>query len=180
MADRPDITPELLRQLVRYEPDTGKLFWLFREPHHFPNPKNAMRWNVRYAGREAFCAVTKEGYRRGVVRKVNLFAHRVAWAIYYGAWPLGEIDHINGQPADNRIHNLRDVDHKTNQRNLKIPRHNRSGFIGVKRVRGKWQARINVDGREHAVRGLETRLDAQKARKELEQKFGFHANHGSR
>jgi len=35
MADRADITPELLRQLLRYEPETGKLFWKARTPDMF-------------------------------------------------------------------------------------------------------------------------------------------------
>lgn len=59
-------------------------------------------------------------------------AHRVAWALHYGEWPKGAIDHINGDGADNRIANLRDVDTRTNQQNQRRAKSNNStGWLGV-------------------------------------------------
>ena len=42
-----------------------------------------------------------------------------------------EVDHINGDSADNRRENLRIIKKHENQQNLKIPRNNTSGFKGV-------------------------------------------------
>ena len=68
---------------------------------------------------------------------VRLMAHRVAWAIYYGVWPTGMIDHINGDGLDNRICNLRDVTHKENARNSRRKATNKSGCSGVMRDKHK-------------------------------------------
>lgn len=75
-------------------------------------------------------------------------AHRIAWLFSYGFWPDGDIDHINGNPADNRLNNLRDVSRSVNQQNLRRARRdNATGLLGVKRARNRFEARINVGGR---------------------------------
>ena len=76
-------------------------------------------------------------------------AHRLAWLLTHGAWPAGDIDHINGIRTDNRIANLRDVSRSVNQQNLKTARRdNQTGLLGVKKTRcGTFEARINLNGR---------------------------------
>ena len=134
-SDLPSI--KLLRKLVRYEPNTGKLFWSKRTPDMFkPKGKKSAEgccanWNSRYAGKEAFIFQGPNGHLYGRFFKKGIFAHRVAWAIYYGEWPKNYIDHINGIAFDNRIDNLRDVTHQENMKNAKIPKTNKSGVCGV-------------------------------------------------
>jgi hypothetical protein len=70
-------SPEVLRQLLRYEPETGKLFWLPRSEHWFraTSGRSAIHacanWNARYAEREAFTSVDQNGYRVGTVLNVH-------------------------------------------------------------------------------------------------------------
>lgn len=73
-------------------------------------------------------------------------AHRLVWLHVHGKWPLGELDHINGNKSDNRIENLRDVSRATNMENVRRPRtNNSSGYLGVSLDRaGFWAAKINV------------------------------------
>ena len=58
-------------------------------------------------------------------------ASRLAWMIYYGKMPDKFIDHINGNPSDNRICNLREATILQNRANVKIFKNNQSGFKGV-------------------------------------------------
>lgn len=133
-----DLTPEKLRSLLRYEPETGRLFWKDRP--------DDPAWTGRLAGKEAFTSVNTTGRLTTTIYRRTYKAHRVAWAIHYGVWPR-MIDHINGDPKDNRIANLREATPRQNQYN----RGGQSGFKGVcwhKRAQ-RWQAQIATpDGRK--------------------------------
>jgi hypothetical protein len=100
-------------------------------------------------------------------------AHRLIWAIVYGEFPKGQIDHINGIRHDNRIDNLRDVTQQQNAHNKKeIFKTNTSGYKGVcwnKRSK-KWQSCISVNKKtiylgvfEDAKLAHQAYLDAKKA-----------------
>lgn len=179
MAKRPLPTPEELRQLLDYDPETGKLFWKERPLGLFPDDRSGKIWNTRFAGREAF-AKQVTGYLQGGVWGTRVLAHRAAWAITHGRWPDAEIDHINGKRDDNRILNLRAVSHQENCRNSRRPSNNTSGHVGViwcKRSK-RWVARISMDKKIKHVGAFRKKLDAIAARKQAEQDFCFHANHG--
>jgi len=165
------LTPELLRKLLAYDPDTGALTWLFRSNAAF---------NARWAGTPAFTASTCRGYRRGRILHNHYYAHRVIWAMTHGAWPENVIDHINGVTDDNRIANLRAVTVQENQRNISMPINNTSGHMGVywhKSVQ-KWQAQINVDNKHIHLGSFADKQDAVSARKAAELEYNFHINHG--
>lgn len=148
-------SPDILRQLLRYDPDTGKLFWKQRalSLFHGNGSVNARRacatWNARYAGREAFTTKTHQGYLSGMVFGVPLRAHRVIWAIQTGAWPAEMVDHADGQPGNNKWVNLRAATRRENARNAKKGTHNTSGIKGVswRKDEKKWRAQIRFGGR---------------------------------
>ena len=163
---------DYLRQRLRYEPETGKLYWLYYEGV----PK---RWLTRYANKEAFTANNKS-YKVGEVARVTFKAHRVAWALYYGEWPKDQIDHINGIRYDNRIVNLRVATNQENMKNARRFSTNTSGVCGVSRLKKKerWQAYISTSGKRKNLGHFNTLEDAVKARKDAEVKNGYHENHG--
>ena len=172
MADR-DLPPaEYLRQRLRYDPETGKLYW--RE-----NPTAPKTWNTRYADTEAF-TTNFSGYRQGTLDKRRYLAHRVAWAIYYGDWPADSIDHIDHDPCNNRIENLREVSHAENMKNMRMHRTNTSGATGVywHPRRSKWMAAIRASDMLHHLGYFNNIGDAIAARKAAEAEYGFHTNHG--
>lgn len=152
MATRILPTPEQLRELLTYDPETGKLFWMERPVSMFNGERelSANKWNSRFAGREAFTCVLDSGYRTGLVFRKAYKAHRVAWAIFHGRWPRGQIDHVNGDKQDNRIINLREASQSENKRNTAIYRNNTSGYKGVcwHRATGKWISQIGLGGKQ--------------------------------
>lgn len=149
MATRILPTPEQLRELLRYEPDTGKLFWKERPLNSFDSARIGKTWNARYADREALTYVHKSGYRQGIVLGLSLKAHRVAWALHYGMWPEADLDHVNCDKGDNRIENLRSASRPQNGWNVGRPSTNTSGYKGVTffQQTQKWRARITVGGK---------------------------------
>ena len=174
-------TPEQLRKLLRYEPETGKLFWLPRPESMFSASRYCRSWNTRNANKEAFTAVVPEGYRLGSVFSHLYRAHRVAYAIYHGHWPEKDIDHINGDPADNRVSNLRSVSRAMNLRNQKRYKSNTSGHTGVSfyRATGKWVAYIKTGSRLKYLGYFINIEDAIAARKAAEKGHGFTERHGT-
>jgi len=184
MAKKPLPSPEVLRQLLRYEPETGKLFWKERGPEWFSDGRraakdNAATWNARYSGVEALTAVSGEGYNQGALLGGRYFAHRVIMAMVYGETPE-QVDHINGNRQDNRLANLRGVTRQQNQQNKQRLKNNKSGCTGVAwhQVSGKWRSEIKVNNQSLHLGSFYNFDDAVAARKKAEKEHGFHANHG--
>ena len=182
MAAEIDIA--LLRRLLRYEPETGRLYWLPRTPDLFKTTTkrtaqhSCNAWNSRCANKQAF---TRRGAAlQGTLLGKTCLAHRVAWALHCGAWPENEIDHINGNRHKNNIQNMRDVTHKVNSRNLAVPATNTSGIMGVSwhKQRKRWRADIKADKYHRHLGYFEKVEDAVAARKAAERDLGFHRNHG--
>lgn len=187
MTTRDLPSPENLRQLLRYDPATGKLYWLPRAVEMF----NDMRlsdgrwrkaevvchwWNTRFAGKEALTSRIQSGYPSGAVGKKYVAAHRAAWCLHYGEWPSGFIDHINGDRADNRIGNLRVVDNRTNCKNQKMRSTNTSGAMGVRwhRTKRRWDVSIGT----RFVGSSADKVEAIAMRRAAEEAEGYHATHG--
>ncbi len=176
------VTPEMLRAVLRYEPETGRLFWRERTVNmvagKVSNPEAwCASWNSINAGREAFTLADKEGYRAGTVYGRRLPAHRVVWAIVHGAWP-GQIDHINGARNDNRLVNLRDVSAGENLRNKRAYKKNTSGVPGVRQRGARWEVTIGVGGRNEHLGSFADREEAIAVRRAAEARMGYHENHG--
>jgi hypothetical protein len=172
MKDLPSI--EYLRKPLRYEPETGKLFWLDCDDM----PK---WWRTAWADKDAFTSLQTRGYRQGAINGKSLLAHRVAYAIYYAKWPEDEIDHINGNRQDNRIWNLRVVSRQENLQNCAIKSNNKSGVCGVywDKRRRKWEARIGIGGRSIKLGHFSSLTDAKATRVAASKHYGFTDRHGT-
>ena len=175
------VTVEVLRELIDYDPETGKMFWRRRDHKWFNDKQEFRRWNTRYAGKECF-NYANAGYMRSKIFRKDYAAHRVAWAIHHGAWPAGMIDHIDGDRQNNRASNLRVVSPLENSRNIGLSQKNKSGYHGVAlnpRTR-KWIARICDSGRQIHLGSFDGKAAAVAARKAAERDLGYHPNHGRR
>lgn len=125
-----------LREMLAYDHESGRLTWLIARPR-----------GVRPG--DTFGCVNAIGYRVGCVDGVQLFAHRVAWALHHGSWPSSFLDHKNRKRDDNRLCNLRLCGQSQNVMNTDVDRRNKSGVKGVcwNAKSGKWQAGIKCKGR---------------------------------
>lgn len=98
-------TPDLLRQLLHYDPETGLLTWKPRPVGTSSARTLVKHWNSHHAGK-----VAGTPHRDGTiaVKILNriLLAHRVIWAMVHNDWPEC-VYHRNGKTADNRLVNLR-------------------------------------------------------------------------
>lgn len=182
MASKSLPSPEVLRQLLRYEPETGKLFWRERSAESFTSKseKTAHWWGKKFAGKEGFTHLSKRGYLVSSIDGRTVSAHRAAWAIHYNEYPSGQVDHINGDRTDNRLVNLRDVVQAENARNAAMSSLNTSGVQGVylHRQTGKWCAQIRAFGKTVGLGLFQAKSDAIIARKAAERVLGYHPNHG--
>lgn len=177
-----------LRQLLDYDPETGRLTWKAREAASFESfgksgrtiEVRAKLWKTIREGRPAMEIVShNDGYFRGGFDGECYAAHRIIWKWWHGDEPQ-IIDHANGRRRDNRITNLRAATHSLNARNVGINPRNTSGRTGVKPSSSgkKWQATICVDGRRLHLGTFERFEDACRARSMADVKYGFGENHG--
>ena len=157
-----------LNEVLSYNPKTGELRW------------KVNKRNVK-AGNKAGCLLRRTGYRSISIDGAVYLEHRICYKIATG-WDPGmfEIDHINGVRDDNRISNLRMVDHATNGKNTCMKKNNSSGHNGIyfHKATKKWMARARVNHKWHYLGIFEKLEDAVAARAAADVKYGFHVNHG--
>lgn len=177
-----EIDIEYLRECLTYCQRTGALSWNARPRHHFKSEAAMRSFNTRYAGRSFGCVHISRSpsYIVGSIAGGTRRAHRIAWAMHWGEWPKGEVDHINHDGTDNRMANLRCVTHAENARNVPPSKANRSGCTGVHwdQARSQWMAYITVGGRRRHLGRFTHKAMAEAARKSAEAEAGFHPNHG--
>ncbi|MES2627266.1 MAG: HNH endonuclease signature motif containing protein [Pseudomonadota bacterium] len=146
-----------IRAILSYDPETGIFTWLPMGG----DSETARRWNGKTAGNIAG-TVGKRGYRAIGVAGEIFQAHRLAWLHVYGEWPGNHIDHIDRNPDNNAIANLRVASQSENSANRSLPSNNKSGAKGVhwnKKV-GKWRAGIRVKRKMIHLGHFESVVDA--------------------
>lgn len=131
------LTIERLRHRFNYDPETG--VFTRRSPS-----------DRRFHDGQVVGHASDNGYIHFSIDNKKYGAHRLAWFYVHGEWPTGDIDHINGDRADNRIANLRDVSRSVNLQNQRAPKsHNKStGILGahLHTQTGRFTSRIRVNG----------------------------------
>lgn len=144
------MTQDEVRRLFVYEPDTGLLRRIVGGRKPYP-------W--RGVGRDLkYKAFTHQGK--------NYYLHRLVLLYHTGESPE-MVDHIDGNPENNRIENLRACTSAQNQYNSARKVTNRSGHKGVvfhpKCPRKPWQAKIAKAGRVFSLGYYPTREEAAAA-----------------
>ena len=168
---------DYLKERLRYDLLTGKFTWK-------KHPSRSGQWSGRYAEKEAGAVrTTVNGYRQSIIsldKRLYITSH-LAWFYMLNRWPVGEIDHIDHDSLNDSWVNLREVSHTENSRNLSKRKNNTSSVTGVGWVEAckKWRARIKLGCKEIHGGLFDSFEEAVIKRKELENEYGFHKNHGT-
>lgn len=114
--------------------------------------------------------------RRYIGLGSKLYAeHRLAWLYVHKTWPVGQIDHIDGNPGNNRIANLRDVSDVVNKQNMRRSPTGKkySHLFGAQwcKQAEKWKASIRVNGRTKFIGFFESDVEASAAYLETKRKL---------
>jgi len=132
-----------LKSLLHYDPETGLFTHLYRPVTHYLHKS----WNTRWAGKQAGF-VNKLGYIPIFLNHKLYLAHRLAWLYVYGYFPAVHIDHIDRNPSNNKISNLRLATRSENMQNISLCQNNNTtGFLGVSTRKdiNKYRASIRVN-----------------------------------
>jgi HNH endonuclease len=98
----PEVTAHLLK-VLRYDAAAGRIVW---------SSVDKMR--------EGAVASTarRDGYRIVSVLGKTYLEHRLVSLVVHGRWPTAVVDHMDHDPGNNRIENLRECNSKFNSENM--------------------------------------------------------------
>lgn len=156
----------VLADVIKYNPFTGEFFWKVSPNRSIPAGTKAGR-------------LESQGYLEIRYKGKFYLGHRLAFYLSKGFTPR-VIDHINGNPSDNRWCNLREASRGQNSQNTKTRCDNTSGIKGVTKLKnGRWRARVKKDGVTYNLGDFVTKGGAAFAVKRKRQKLhGEFTNHG--
>lgn len=121
------------------------------------------QWAINKLG-YARCSMSKNG------KRISFYVHNLILDFAYSK--SGEIDHIDGNPRNNKRDNLRIATHMQNMKNMKMSKANKTGHKGVgQRENGRWFAQITVNRKHMYIGTYDTYEDAVVAREEAEKKY---------
>lgn len=138
-----------LRECLRLDKRTGKLFWLNRPLRHFKTRDAWRSFNTRFSGCEAG-SLDAHGYRQLTLTGQVIKGHQAVFALMHGEWPTRELDHWNRNRADNRPNNLKLAGRSEQSQNAGMRSVNTSGYRGVswhKKAR-RWEVHIQANGQQ--------------------------------
>ena len=159
------ITQQLVKELFEYK--DGVLYW-----------KIKFSRSVNIGDKSGF--IEKTGYCRNRINGKQYASHRLIYLYHHGYLPEF-IDHIDNNPLNNRIENLREATAAQNQYNKKINKNNTSGVKGVHwHVRNKkWQVQLRIDGKPKSFGSYHDIEVAKFIAETMRHKYhGQFANHG--
>lgn len=116
------LTQARLKELFHYDPESGHLRRILR------------------TGKSRSFAGMNAGFKDGKYLRVNVdhnvykrnfLVHRLIWLYMTGSWPQYQVDHIDGNPLNNKWENLRQATNGQNSLNRRLPKNNKTGIKGV-------------------------------------------------
>lgn len=95
------------------------------------------------------------GYIRVCVDGRDYLLHRLVWLAVHGRWPSEGLDHIDGNPSNNRLSNLREATQGENMQNQRMAQRGKN-LLGAYKRGSRWTACICVNGRQKHLGQFDT------------------------
>ena len=154
------IDQETVKKLFHYDAESGMLLW------RNGNGRNVKPWQQANS-------LNSSGYYAAKIQGKDYRVHRLIWLYVNGKFPDGDIDHKNRIRNDNRLCNLRDVSRTDNAQNISLPKHNKSGHIGVSWIKSHncWTVYVKVNKKNKWLGYYKNLNDAIAARKAGEKQY---------
>lgn len=163
-----DLTQKRLSEVLEYNKETGDFFW-----------KVSLAKIIKIGDKAgSFC----HGYLQTGIDCSIYANHHLAWLYVYGLFPEKDLDHIDGNKANNAILNLRYATKSQNSHNVGITKRNKSGIKGVcwYKAGKKWAAQIRIKNKKIHLGYFDdiknAKMIVEKTREKLLKEF---SNHGS-
>ena len=152
-----------------WEYKNGSLYWLV---------KCGRGIAVKQPGDKVIVVPDSLGYEYVTYKRKHYAIHRVVFLLNY-KWLPDCIDHIDGNPTNNDIVNLRVATRLQNQFNRRINTKTKSGVKNVTPHQGKWSVRFSIKGKTKHFGCYDdielAELVAQEVRLKLHKEFSRHA-----
>ena len=155
--------PDLVRSLFFYR--DGNLYWKKQTANNLKAGSKA--GGLFDGGERSGGKRYKVGYDKKIYRM-----HRLIYLMHHNTLPK-YIDHIDGNPLNNRIENLREATLSQNAWNMKLSKRNKSGVKGVlwDKTNNRWYARCMANKKRYHVGYFKDLEDAKMAIKQLREKL---------
>ena len=153
------LTQDALKSVVRYDKETGDFY------------------RLKSDGRVKAGLVKQKPCRRGYlimrIYGIKYKMHRLAWLYVYGEFPVGVIDHIDGDTENNKISNLRECSQRENCQNTSKKSIAKSGLKGVYSTTQEnlWRSKIVVNRKRIDLGCYKTPEEAHEAYLEAKRKY---------
>jgi hypothetical protein len=145
MKAKPLPSIEKILEVLDYDPNTGVLTW-----------KNHAGFKWKTAGNP-----TTHGYLKFQLDRQVCYCHRMIWKIETGKDPANQIDHIDGNKANNHISNLREATQFENKLNQPQQKNNKTGVKNICQEKGKYPTiQIVINGLRIRETGFKTMEEA--------------------
>jgi hypothetical protein len=144
--------------------------------------KDGILYNKRNVERIKFGkkvgTINSKGYISTVIHEKRYYVHRLIFMIHHGFLPKN-IDHIDGNKANNKIENLRPASYSENNMNTKARSSSGVKNIYFDKRRNIWNIQLRINNKLKFFGSFNNLEYAKIAAKEARNKYhGEFANHG--
>lgn len=147
-----ELTQEIVKEYFDYHQD-GYLVWKKLHPRAYSTKIGDKAGSSMHYGHKRLEFFSK-----------NYWLHKLIYLYHFNQNPKF-IDHIDNNPLNNKIENLRPCDLAQNAWNRKMPSTNTTGFKGVTKKKNRFCARINCRNKRIHLGYFDTPEEAHEAYK---------------